>query len=129
MGRTFRPQEAFIWGPHFPGIREVRSQHSVLETCAIQWRESVVAASKGLEDVPAPQQMTLRFEDFVEDPAGWLERIFEFLQLSPDTEMVERSRTEVRPEFASKWKSQSRGEMGAIVPLISDTLEELGYRS
>jgi len=58
VGRQFFPDRAFIWGPQFPGIREVRAKNGVEVTCAIQWRESVRAAQEGLVDVPPDQQLT-----------------------------------------------------------------------
>jgi hypothetical protein len=52
-----------------------------IELCARQWRRSDEVVSKGRSDVD--RFMTIRYEDFTEDPAAVLAHVTNFLDLSP----------------------------------------------
>ena len=125
VGRQFLPKQAFIWGPHFPGIREVRAAEGVEAACALQWRESVRAAREGLAVVPEDQKLEIRFEDLVGDPEPVLARILDFLQLPPSEEVLSYARATVKPDAASRWeRRESDPELeGRLEPVLS----ALGY--
>jgi hypothetical protein len=127
VGRMVMPQAGFIWGPRFPRIREIRASRSVLETCAIQWRESVRAVLAARQQLPEAQYMELRFEDLVCRPDEWISTILEFLELEVDGRVQEFAARCVRSSVANKWRKRSHEEVEGFLPLIVDLLRDLGY--
>lgn len=125
LGRQFFPAKAFIWGPQFPGIREVRAKQGVEVTCAIQWRESVRAAQEGLADVPPDQQLTVRFEDLVREPIEIVDRILRFLSLSPSDALLKYASETLEAEAAARWKIDAPG--ASLDRHLQPLLSELGY--
>ena len=125
LGRRFFPERAYIWGPYFPGIREVRATEGVEAACALQWRESVRACLDGLAEVPDAQQLTIRFEDLVADPAPMLGRILAFLELRPDAALLEHARATADPQAAARWERRLSDLPSEryLYPLLA----ELGY--
>jgi hypothetical protein len=127
IGRQFRPGQAYIWGPHFPGIREARRTHTVLETCALQWASSVQWAQEGLRQVPPQQVLTVRFEEVVGRPEASLRAILDFLDLRAAPEVLAFSRQFVDPEASQRWKEYDPAEIEAILPIVAAPLVQLGY--
>lgn len=127
VGRQLLPKQAFIWGPHFPGIREVREQHSLLETCAIQWRESYRAVREGLRVVPREQVCTVRFETLLQHPEASMAELCRTLGLEERKEVYAHAREHIDTSAGYRWKAQPAEELAQILPLISDELHELGY--
>lgn len=125
LGRQFFPAKAFVWGPQFPGIREVRAKQGVEVTCAIQWRESVRAAQEGLADVPPDQQLTVRFEDLVREPIEIVDRILRFLSLSPSDALLKYASETLEAEAAARWKIDAPG--ASLDRHLQPLLSELGY--
>ncbi|MEL7362876.1 MAG: sulfotransferase [Bacteroidota bacterium] len=126
LGRQFMPAQAFIWGPHFPGIREVRRTHTVLETCAIQWRESAEAAIEGLRAVPDDHVLEVRFERLIRTPRETLEAILDFLGLSSDAALIDYAQRTIDRSAAQRWPAELE-RVGSLAPLLDPTLEALGY--
>lgn len=127
VGRQLRPQDGFIWGPHFHGIREIRSTHTLLETCAIQWRESVNAALSGLQEVPLGQQLTVRFEDLLEDPPAQFRRILDFLELPFRIETVEYAHAVLDHAAIFRWRGHDPQVVESVMPHIEPLLRALDY--
>ncbi|MAQ93795.1 MAG: hypothetical protein CMM84_09765 [Rhodothermaceae bacterium] len=125
VGRQLFPAKAFVWGPQFPGIREVREEHGVLGACATQWRESVSAALAGLEGVPEDQQMTVRFEDVMADPEGVMSMILEFFELPPSTEVRDYARTFVDKDNGTSYEDEL--DPAEIDPFLEPLRSQLGY--
>ena len=129
VGRQLFPENAFVWGPLFPGIREVREQQGVVAACAMQWRESVAAALDGLAHVPADQQMTVRFEDIIADPEGSVKAIMEFFELPPCADVRDYARTFVDRDTWSQ-RTDTLGERldpAEIDSYLDPMLTRLGY--
>jgi hypothetical protein len=66
------------WGPVFDGMAEIQAVCSTLGVCARQWQACVEMASASLAELPAERVHRVRYEDFVDDPAGEFHRIAEF---------------------------------------------------
>jgi hypothetical protein len=127
VGRQVKPQKAYIWGPQFPGIREVRRVHSVLETCAWQWRTSVEAAFQGFAEIPGSQVHTFHYEEFVRDPEAGLRAIVGFLDVEPDAGWFDAAVQMVDGLPAGRWREAPSGELELIEPILRPTLRRLGY--
>ena len=126
VARQLAPEKGFIWGPAFPGMRDLREKEGVEVACAVQWRESVVWAREGLEVVPEDQKLELRFEDLVADPDVELRRVLDFLELSPADEVLGHARRTFDPDAAGRWEERPplRPDLAAhLEPVLSD----LGY--
>lgn len=118
----------------YPGWRNDASGPLEI-VCAKQWsicNDRVVAASK---DIGRDRWVGIRYEDLIDDPVGEVGRLMEFLQL--DYERVVResaARTDttpiniVTPPERGKWRRENPKEIAAILPLITPTMEALGYR-
>ncbi|WP_412063084.1 sulfotransferase family protein [Rubrivirga sp. IMCC45206] len=124
IGRQLMPEQAFLWGPQFPGIREVRAEHGVEVACAVQWRESVLAARAGLAQIPAAQRYEVRFEDLVADPDGVLPGVLAFLGLGPGEPVLAHA----RQHFDAAAAHRTGGKALASAPYLQPLLADLGYR-
>ena len=118
VGRQFRPQRGLIWGPHIPDLREIRRRHSVLETCAIQWRECVKAVREGLEAVPPERQLTVRYETLTRAPRRELERILQFLDLPADEALADRVSGSVHVDSVGRWRREEPQAIEAVNELL-----------
>ncbi len=124
IGRQLDPESGYVWGPQFPGIHEVKKEHSILETCAIQWRESVKAARDGLSVVPDAQKKEVRFEELVRKPSAVVEDICRFLDLGRD-QIAEYAARIVQPEAADRWRNRSDEEIKKIMPHINEMVGQV----
>ncbi len=127
LGRQFRPRQGFIWGPHIPDLRAIRREHSVLETCAIQWRECVRAVRLSLAQVPAERQLTIRYEDLAAQPAEVLAQILHFLDLRLDDDLMSHANQAVRKDSVGRWRQIDAQELTSVEPLLAPAMAELGY--
>lgn len=125
VGRQLFPQRAYVWGPQFPGLREVRDAEGVVAACAVQWRESVRAARAGLAEVPEERQMTVRFEDVMADPVGQMEAILAFLELRPSAEVREYAATFI--DEGNRTSYDTGLDPAEIDPYLEPLRSELGY--
>ncbi|WP_420453977.1 sulfotransferase family protein [Rubrivirga sp.] len=125
VGRQLFPSKAFVWGPQFPGIREVRDEKGVVAACAVQWRESVAAALDGLATVPAEQQMTVRFEDVMASPETVMAQILDFFELPPSAEVRDYARTFVDEGNGTPYDDDL--DPVEIDPYLEPLLSDLGY--
>lgn len=124
-GRQLVPAKGSMWGPQFPGILEVVAKEGVEVACAIQWRESVLAAQAGLVAVPPDQQLTIHFEELVRDPITTLGSILSFLSLAPSDALLDYASEIIERTVASKWKND--GTDAAFESHLQPLLSELGY--
>lgn len=127
LGRQFMPERGFTWGPQFPGIHDVRRTHSLLKTCAIQWRESVRAAREGLGSLPPSDKIEVRFEDLVAQPRKTMNGLLDSLELDDSGRLASQAAEIVNPEAAGRWESRDDGTLNQIQPLMQDELDMLGY--
>ena len=125
VARQFFPQRAYVWGPQFPGLRDVRAEAGVVAACAVQWRESVRAARAGLAEIPADRQMPVRFEDVMADPVGQMAAILEFLELRPSEAVREYAATFI--DEGNRTSYDADLDPAQIDPYLEPLRAELGY--
>ena len=99
----------------------------MLYACAVQWRESVRTALDGLQAVPDGQQITIRFEDLVEQPVQIVEALQDFVGLSLHEAVSAYARDTVDPGAKARWTRRDPHELAAFLPAIRETLRTLEY--
>jgi hypothetical protein len=117
----------YPWGPRFPGLRQIRRTFSLLETCALQWELSVLAARSACLGLPRHQYVELRYEDLVQRPREEIERVLATLDLSREPAIVDAMTSEVDLTTKPKWRRHERGEIAQVEGLVGATLSDLGY--
>lgn len=117
-----RPGEVSTWwGPRPRDFRELMRNHPLDELCAIQWQRCVESAWRGLEGLPPEQLVTVRYEDFVADPAGQAARLVEALG-TPGVPAV----GDVSPQSVGKGRERLGPEAVArLEALVGPTLERV----
>lgn len=118
-----------VWGPQFPGIKEMARTHSVFEVCAFQWMQSVYAVRNFQRHVSPEQFMEVRYEDLIEDPERVIRETLAFggLDCRPNMETF-IALIGFGAEQASDWQGElPREERQKIERLVGTTLEDLGY--
>lgn len=125
---TQNGSKASTWGPRYAGIEEDLANKTLLEVCAVQWARSVEKASTDLGRLPDEQVITVRYEDFVTDPRGYLERIARFIGLDPLPYAGNANLDVVSQQNVGKGiRNLSPEQLARIQPIIEDTLSMLGY--
>lgn len=71
-----------LWGPRFPGIREVYKSHSLLEVAALQWKHSVDAVASFAAVHPEARLVQVKYEDILRQPNAVFAGLFEEIGLS-----------------------------------------------
>ena len=116
------------WGPRYRGIEQDLSDKSVLEVCAIQWSRCVQAATEDLARLPADEQLTVVYEEFVDDPETNMARIANFLALDSVPFAAVLDGTTVSRENVGKGgRTLDRQQLDVIMPYIEDSLQMLNY--
>lgn len=126
--RSLYAETGMIWGPRFEGIKKVRDTHSILETCAIQWQESVKAAKEGFSIIPSEQIYKIHYEYLVDHLEEELIKILDFCQLSPEKAVIEKATEKVMKGNHNKWKVLDQEKIMAIEKFIKPELIENGYQ-
>jgi len=116
-----------IWGPRYDGILQDVKNMEIIEVCAVQWVRSVEKALRHIKKLPVEKCLTVRYEDFVEDPHSLLDLIGGFLGIDPayyhNLDLISISKINI-----GKGRKNLRPEQANLVlPLIKDTRKYLGY--
>ena len=128
IARQFHAQGAYIWGPFFPGIRETRATHTLAETCAIQWRESVRAMLEAEATVPEDQIIKVHYEDLVAEPGVTLNKIIDFGELPREEEVVSNLEKRIREHPLKSWRDYNdAGFLREVEKHIAHELKALQY--
>lgn len=115
------------WGPRYPGIDSDLETVDLLSVCARQWRESVKMARNGFVE-SSRRPVSVRFEDFLDDPQVTLARVVEELGEAADSRLLASAASKVsRGKVGSGRASLSSAELEALDSEIGNLLEELGY--
>lgn len=126
-GRLSGRSGTYIWGPRYPGIQEDLKKRSVLEVCAIQWRECVEAALDAFERIPPERHRTIRFEDLVNNPEC-IRDLAGFLGFGDEESIIKQYSGTVEKSNNYKWRARfSSAELVAIWPIIQKTMRTCGY--
>jgi hypothetical protein len=127
LRRQLFNSSAIPWGPRFPGLRELRRRHSLLETCALQWDLSVRLARSACLGLPDDRYIEVRYEDLVRQPWDVVRRILEMLDLARDRDLVKQLTAGIQSPPAPRWKALVPDQVISIERLVGTTLRELGY--
>jgi hypothetical protein len=118
-----------MWGPRFPGMKELFNSHSLLEVAGLQWRASMEALSSFTESNPSVSMIEVNFEELISDPADILNKIIDFLGDRVSHCLINNPEGEVVPlKVASSWRNLLQGdELYQLHALILATLQKYGY--
>ncbi len=125
FGRFLFPKAAFILGPTFPGMIEYRKSHTLVETCAMQWKESVRYASKGLETIPSHQVHQLKYEELIEQPRKQIMDILDFIGLNHDK--IPELAQEALISKKVKYSINEEQKLKQIREIVYEQNTKLGY--
>ena len=118
---------ARIWGIRYSGIEKDLEDEGRLAVCAHQWDCCVERAMESLEDVPAENQITVRYEDLVQDETA-IQGIASFMGLSDPAPLLNHYRSVVQTNLNSKWETVfTEAEKTMLQSIIGGTLGKLGY--
>jgi hypothetical protein len=126
LSRNSAPAKAGTWGPRYIGIDEDVARYTILQVCAHQWVHSVETPARDLAAIPAERVIDVRYEEFVRDPAGHLEKIAAFIGI--DAEPYTAAASTVTTSNISKGRSAlGEEQLASIRPIIAASMARLGY--
>ena len=117
----------------YPGWRD--DCNGPVETVAArQWKICNESALAALDALGESRWTGVRYERLIENPEQETQRVSGFLGLDFDDRLRAAARARlavpintVTPPEAGKWRRENPEEIAAIMPLISSTMEALGY--
>jgi hypothetical protein len=124
--RTRNDNRISIWGPRYPGIEQDAIKLSILEVAAHQWVWSIKSATNGLAEVPAFQQVSIRYEDLISNVES-LEPIFDMLKLEDRSQVLDAYQKQVRRGLGGRWRNFSNTEQSRLYDIETEILTKLGY--
>ncbi|MDQ3662351.1 MAG: sulfotransferase [Actinomycetota bacterium] len=118
----------------YPGWKEDSS--GPLETvCAKQWKSCNESALGELSVLGESRWIGMRYERLIESPEDEMQRMSEFLGLDFNGRLRAAVRARVAvpintvtPPETGKWRRENPEQIASIMPLITPTMEALGYR-
>jgi Sulfotransferase family len=128
IARQWHAKGGYVWGPLFSGIKEVRAEHTVEETCAIQWRESVKAIKGDLMHFPEDAYITIHYEKFIQNPSEVIGDVLYFCGLQNELGVLEEAEDRVSDYLRTPRTPEEDSElMQRVQSLIFNELNDLGY--
>lgn len=118
------------WGPLYPGMMKDLADKSLIEVCARQWSECVKYAYEDLGKIDSSRVYSLRYEDFVSQPAKELSDILSFLKIEATPEQVEVAVSKVSGRSVGNYKkhlddaSVSRLEQ-SVAPIMQSVYQKI----
>ncbi|MAW61811.1 MAG: sulfotransferase [Planctomycetes bacterium] len=94
------------WGPRYEGMEEDLRRLPLIEACAQQWEECVLRCRDGLQAVPEERRLSIRYEDFVQDPLAGMATIARFLGEEWSADQLQPLLQGVRAGSVGNWKKQ-----------------------
>jgi hypothetical protein len=115
------------WGPRYSGIDEDAASKALLEVCALQWQRCVQAATRDFSMLPEASHFTVRYEEFVNEPAGYLKRVADLMAVDASHYMSTVVATAMNRHHVGKGEHNlSEAEIESIAPIIEPTMAALG---
>ena len=115
-----------VWGPRFAGIEDFAATHTLAETCAAQWAQSVTQASADLAHLPEGQVYEIRYEDLIAD-ARALRTLAEALDLPEPESSVAALKARLSPPAPALWQDLPEADRAAITRICGPVLTAKGY--
>ncbi|SHM59559.1 sulfotransferase family protein [Gracilibacillus kekensis] len=78
------------WGPKYKEFEKDAQRMSAIEISAKQWLESVEQSAQSFRKMPNDKYIALDYNTFVNNPAGELSRILQFLGLEHDEKILKK---------------------------------------
>lgn len=118
-----------IWGPHYPGLKDDLTKHSLFEVCALQWKHCVEGALEAR--IPAPDNyFELHYETLMDSPGTVLGDLASFMGIEDDTPWLEFAGENFRTSSIGHPKAKfTDKQLQAIHALLDGLPEKLGYDS
>jgi len=125
--RILRRKYLSVWGPRYKGIQKDLKDEDMLTVIARQWARAASKADRDLALFEEGQVFRLRYEDFVENPVDYLQRICLHCEVEMTDQMVEYVRTTVRTDRGTKWQRFDAQQLAKIIPELSHEMIRNGY--
>ena len=125
--RILRRKYLSVWGPRYKGIQQDVKNEDMLTVIARQWARATRKAEQDLALFDEGQVFRLRYEDFVENPVDYLQRICRHCDVEMTDDMVDYVRATVRTDRQDKWQRFDAGQLARIIPELSEEMKRNGY--
>lgn len=125
--RILRRKYLSVWGPRYRGIQKDLKNEGLMTVIARQWARAARKADQDLALFDDTQLFRLRYEDFVENPVDYLQRICRHCELEMTEEMVDYVRTTVRTDRGQKWQRFDPEQLARIIPELATDMARNGY--
>jgi hypothetical protein len=116
-----------VWGPRYKAIGLDLKTEELATVIARQWARSTDKAEEDLSHFAEGEVLKLRYEDFVESPLAYLQRICGHCGLEPSDEMVRFVQETVKTDRKRKWDRLDPKLLARILPEFADAMERNGY--
>jgi len=117
----------FVWGPEFPGIRQMMRTHPLIEICAIQWQQSVEGVLNTIAARPNANYYQVDFTRLLRDNEAVTREIFDFAELAQPASVQTldaRGFDSKRDPFETELSDEERQ---ILMDRIASTLQKLEY--
>lgn len=121
-----REQRLGTWGPHFDGMSDL-GDLPLMDVCLRQWAACVAAADAAFAQIDPARVLTLRYEDFLQDPTRQLGRVTQFIGHDASTTMLAQAVTSVRPPSGKPRKDMTAELLPATLAAAQPSLSHHGY--
>jgi len=125
--RILRRKYLSVWGPRYKGIQEDLKNHDQLTVIARQWAIGSRKAAADLAQFAPGRVLSFRYEDFVADPLGHMERICAHCGFEMTHHITEAAQTLVKADRQLKWQRFQPRDLARILPEIQSEMERHGY--
>jgi len=117
-----------LWGPVLDGMDSIKSQYSLMEMCALQWKACVDKAEHDLSMLSSDRVLKVEYEEFVQNPVEEFSKIASFLDKDVSDEINVRLKANISPKSLGKGRGEfSDKEIDKLNTLIGDSLQRYNY--
>jgi hypothetical protein len=125
--KVLKKKYASISGPRYRGIAQDLKQHDKLRVIARQWAICNRKAREDLAVLGKNRVFSFRYEDLIENPETYFQRIYNHCGLVCNDDMVRTAKEMVDPGRQEKWHRLDRQQLLTILPEIQAEMEYYGY--
>ena len=117
-----------FWGPVLDGANEKFKNLSLVEICAMQWKECVEKSEEALLRINPERVLKIHYEKLVENPLPEIEKVMEFIGLNISIKQSALILDSITNKSIGKGRSSlSDSEIKSINSIIGNTLKKQGY--